>query len=98
ITETVGRAKADTNAGLDEGALRNLLVNVRQLFMESVTFIMKESETTIEIEGSTDKLALAGGLGFLTKIKLTIREQDFEWMITDREDGIGLEKRSLTVE
>ena len=83
---------------LDESSLRNVLDNVRQLFMESVTFILKENETTLEIEGSTDQLAQASGAGFLTKIKMTIREHDYEWVFTDREDGIGIEKRTLAME
>jgi len=85
-------------SGLDLVSIRNILDNVRQLFMGSVTFILKDNETTLAIEGSTDRLAQAGGLGFLTKLKMTVREQDYEWTIMDREDGVGLERRSLTVE
>ena len=88
----------DKDGKLDEAALRNVLDNVRQLFMESVTFILKENETTLEIEGSTDQLAQVSGAGFLTKIKITIREHDYEWVFTDSDDGIGPEQRSLTME
>lgn len=92
------KGKTVTEGNLDTGAIQNMLKAVRQLFMDSVTFIMKENETTLEIEGSTSKLAQAGNLSLLTMLKITIREQDYEWTIEDREDGSGIEKRSLTIE
>jgi len=86
------------NGELDKDAMRNILANTRQLFMNSVTFILREGETVLDIEGSTEKLAQAGRDSLLTKIKVTVREQDYEWTIDERSDGSGFEKRSLTIE
>lgn len=93
-----GKTLASAKDNLDTEAIQNMLKAVRQLFMDSVTFIMKENETTLEIEGSTGKLAQAGNASLLTMLKITIREQDYEWSIEEREDGVGIEKRSLTIE
>jgi len=98
FTSSVNSKTAGTITLVNEDSLRNVLDNARQVFLDSATFILKESETTLDIEGSTDKLAQAGRQNYLTKLKITIREQDYEWTIMDREDGVGLEKRTLTVE
>jgi len=87
----------DGKGGINEDTLKSLLGMARELFLDSVTFILKEDETTLNIlSGTTDLIAL-GDINYLTNIKITIREQDYEWSIGEN-GGNGVEERHLVIE
>jgi hypothetical protein len=87
----------DEKGAINEEALKNILRLARELFLDSVTFIMKEDETTLNILSSTSDLKDFGDLKYMTTIKMTIREQDYEWSIGERGDN-GVEERHLLIE
>jgi uncharacterized protein (DUF1499 family) len=87
----------DEKSGINEDSLKTILRMSRELFLDSVTFIMKEDETTLNIMSSTTDLINLGDMKYMTTIKITIREQDYEWSIGERGDN-GVEERHLLIE
>jgi hypothetical protein len=89
----IGTEKGKVN----EDVLNSILRMSREMFLDSVTFLMKVDETTLEIISGTTDLINLGDIKYLTTIKITMREQDYEWTIGEGVDG-GVEERRLMVE
>ena len=87
----------DKEGNVNEDALENILRLSREMFFDSVTFFLKEAETTLNIESSTSKLVEFGDIKYLTFIKITLREQDYEWTIGERNED-GIEERNIVIE
>jgi len=82
---------------VNDVALRNMLKLSRELFFNSVTFVMKQDEVVVNIIGGTTELIKLGDTKYMTTIKITLREQDYEWSIGEKGES-GVEERHLTVE
>ena len=87
----------DKKGGVNEDAMKSVLRMAREMMMDSVTFIMKADETTLSIVSDTTDLIHLGDIKYLTTIKITMQEQDYEWNIGES-DVKGIEERHLVIE
>ena len=85
----------------DEVTLKHILRLARELFLSSITSLLKEDENTkfLEIKGGTSDVIGMGEHKYLTTIKVTMREQDLQWSIGESSDDSGIEEeRHLVIE
>jgi hypothetical protein len=85
----------------DESTLKQILRLVREMFLNSITHLLKEDENTrfLEVRGGTSDVIEMGEHKYLTTIKVTMREQDFQWSFGESDDGSGIEEeRRLLIE
>jgi len=87
----------DNKGNLDQQAVDGVLRLARESFFDSVTSIMEKEETTVEIIGNTSALIGTSDTKYMTVVKMTLREQDFEWKLGEKDDN-GIEERHLTIE
>lgn len=94
----IGEAgRAGVSIKVNEDALNNILNLSRELFYDSLTHFMKENDVNLDIISSTTDLINLGDAKYLTVIKITLHEQEYEWAVGERSDN-GVEERHLIVE
>lgn len=87
----------DEKGSVKRKALDDFLRLSREQFLASATVSMKQEETTIDIIGNTTELMGKADLKYITVIKMTVREHDYEWNIGDKSEN-GIEERHLSIE
>jgi len=96
-----GRRRHRVLSEEDQDTLKQILRLVRELFLSSISHLMKEDENTkfLEIKGGTSDLMSMGEHKYMTLIKVTMREQDYQWSFGESEDDSGIEEeRHLVIE
>ena len=93
----VGAERDKKSTKADAAAINNILAMSRELLYDSLTHFMKENDVNLGVISGTTDLIHLGDFKYLTVIKLTLREQEYEWVVGERDDS-GVEERHLVVE
>jgi hypothetical protein len=93
----IGVERSQKSTKADEQSLNTILNMSRELFYDSLTHFMKENDVNLDVISGTTDLINLGDFKYLTVIKLTLREQEYEWAVGERDDS-GIEERHLVVE